>query len=272
MDLKGIVKTAVTALSKNSPAIFTGLGIVGVGTAVVMAFKAGPAAKDVHEYHSDIRRQVREFNTEEEQKELISQDVLEEAKELAPVCLPAIGVSVLSVSCFLLANKVHADRQAALMAAYSLSTETLTRYQEKVIEKLGEETHSDILQKTMEEVAQNHPEPGYDKELEVIPHGMVRCYDTVTGRYFYCSKEKIMEAESEINRRLLAETRVPLQEFYYALGLEERFQLGEAMGWDISSYYAHDNSLQVVLGPHLDDEKNPCLALYYHVTIFDRSV
>lgn len=266
--LRGAAKAVSVKLAEHTPTILTLLGIAGFGTTVVLVAKAAPTAADVHAREcwnrecppdgvADIQEHVKE-------------SYKKEAVELAKLYGPAAAVGVASVTCFVAANKVNLDRQAAVMAAYSLSTETLARYQDKVIEKLGEEVHGDILNETTKDIVTSHL-PENDPAVEVVPQGMVRVYDNVTGRYFYSSRELIMGAESSINKRLIDEVRVPLQEFYYEMGLEETFKLGDAVGWDISSpYAAKDNSLNVWFSPHLDDDKNPCLAINYHVVVFDR--
>ncbi len=273
MNLKMLVKTIGKTLSKKSPVIFTGLGIVGFGTTVYMVAKASPEAKHIHDKEVWVRDDIKNSNAaDEDKKENLKDSYLYEAKALLPLYGPPAAVGITSIGCFLMANKINVNRQEALMAAYSLSTETLARYQDKVIEKLGEEVHSDILDSTLKEVADNHPEEGYSFEESVIPAGQVRIYDNVTGRYFYCSKERIMEAESEVNKRLPNEIRVTLQEFYYAMGLEERFNFGETHGWDVTDSYGRNNVLDIFFGPHLDDEKNPCLAINYHVMSFERDI
>lgn len=271
LDLKGILSGAAKFAAKKSPEILTGFGIFGFGAAIVMTAKAAPPAKEVHEIAKAERDQVRSMGySPEKEKALLRDSAAEEAKALAPMCLPVAAVALMSVSCFLFANKVHADRRAALVTAYSLSEKTLSTYQQKVIEKFGEDAHRDILNDTTKEVVRSEAPDGYHPELEVVPMNCVRCYDNVTGRYFFSNKEKIMEAEANVNKRLVDEVRVPLQEFYYELGLEERFTLGDAMGWDISMGTSV-SALDVWFTPMLDDDKNPCLALNYHVLIFDRS-
>lgn len=279
MDWKGLAKTVTKAASRHSPAIFTALGIAGFGTTVVMTAKAAPRAADVHARESWERCDAADEKedgiiSEEELKAKVRDSYIREVKDLAPLYLPVAGMGILSIGCFLMANKIHVDREAAVMAAYSLSEKTLATYQDKVIEKLGEEVHKDILDEATKDIVRNEAPEDLSPDAIVVPNGgaTVRCYDNVTGRYFFSSKERILEAEGAVNKRLLNETRVPLQEFYYELGLEENFVLGEAMGWDISNpYFGGDNVLSIWFTPMLDDDKNPCLALNYHVLIFERS-
>lgn len=265
MNVQALIAKAAKTLKQNSATILTGIGIIGFGTTVVMVAKAAPSAKDIHDRESEIRDDLRDEGDDEGIKE----SCIYEAKKLLSLYGPPIGVGVMSVACFIGANKIHMDRQTALLAAYSLSEKTLTTYQAKVIEKLGDETHSDILNEATKEIVRSNAPEGDEHITPVVPAGLVRCYDNVTGRYFFSSETKIMEAESTINKKLLTETRVPLQEFYYELGINDRFALGDAAGWDISLAYATP-MLDVYFTPMLDDDKNPVLALNYHITIFDR--
>lgn len=274
MNISTIARSVRDIAVKNSPAILTTLGILGFGTTVVLVAKASPEATEMHQVKKIERETFRDSSdmSEEEIKKARTDSYIHEAKVMGRLYGPPAVVGIMSIVCFLGANKIRIERHAALAAAYSLSTETLSRYQEKVIEKLGESEHADILKEATRDLVRDRTPDDYDHDTEVVPMGMVRCYDNVTGRYFWSTRERILEAESEINKRLLNETRVCLQEFYYALGVEERFNLGEILGWDVSSYYAKDNSLDIVFAPMLDDDKNPCLAINYHAQIFERDI
>ena len=274
MRLTDILKAACDGMSKHSPEILTGLGIAGFCATVMMVAKASPSADRIHKDAEDKRLDVayeidEDLIDPDDGKKTIRDSYIHEARQLAPLYAPAATVGVMSVACFLFANKIQADRQAAVMAAYSLSEKTLSTYQRKVIERLGEDAHREILDEATREIVRDDAPDG-DEHLKLpVPEGMVRCYDNVTGRYFFSNKEKIIEAESTINKRLLNETRINLQEFYYELGLEERFMLGDSMGWDVSSPY-YPQMMDIWFTPMLDDEKNPVLAINYHVAIFER--
>lgn len=269
MNASGIIGNVAKVIAKNSTTILTVLGVTGFGMTIGFAIKAAPAGNKVHDAHKIERCNIRESGrTDEDRRKAVALDIWQEVKDLAPIYGPTAGMSVVSIACFLGASKIQADRQAALMAAYSLSEKTLTTYQKKVIERLGDDAHKEVLDDTTRDIAQHVPKTS--ESPLAIKEGLTRCYDNVTGRYFYSTREAIVSAESEINKRLLDEVRVPLQEFYYYIGIEERFCLGEAMGWDISR--TDGSVLNVWFTPMLDDEKNPCLALNYHVVIFDRSV
>ncbi len=271
MSLSQILNSVSRSVERNLPAILTGLGVTGFVTTVVIAVKATPAADQCHSRHTRTRADIQdepEYEYDDEtRKKLLRDDILEEAKELAPMYLPVVGMGLVSIACFVGASKVHADRQATLLAAYSLSEKTLATYQEKVKERLGEDMHKEALDSTMRDIVRETEAP---EGTLVVMEGKFRFYDTVLGRYFYSTREEIMGAESEINRRLLMETRVPLSEFYSTMGIEDHGNVTDCMGWDISSRYVQ--AMEIMFTPMFDDEKNPCTAIHYHVTIFDRSV
>lgn len=270
MNVSQMIGKAAGKIASKSPLILTALGVAGFGTTIALTIKGTPRAARIHNAHRVERYDIKRRGDEPSAtKKAIVMDIWDETKELAPLYGPAAGMGAITLACFLGASKIQADRQAAVLAAYSLSEKTLSTYQKKVIERLGEDKHKDILDETTEEIVHQGqaPEGSY-----AISEGLTRCYDNVTGRYFYSTRERIVAAESEVNKRLVSETRVPLQEFYYEIGLEERFSLGDAMGWDISNPNFDKNMLNVWFTPMLDDDKNPCLALNYHVLIFDRAV
>lgn len=267
MNLPDILAKVARGAAAKSPAILTALGIAGFGTTVFLSVRVTPEADKLHRMHTDTRELILAGEEEQDKKTLIREDIFDEVKELAPLYGPAAVMGVISIACFVGASKIQADRQAAILAAYSLSEKTLVTYQEKVRERLGEATQADIHDEVMHELVREHEAP---EGTLVVKEGLWRFYDTVLGRYFYSTREEIMAAESEINRRLLAETRVALSEFYYTMGVEDPGQVTECMGWDISNRYVQ--AMEIMFTPMFDDEKNPCTAMHYRVSIFERSV
>lgn len=267
MRLPDILARGAKAFADNSPAILTVLGIVSFGTTIGLAVKATPAAHACHQGHIWSREAINDDECVEDKKEAIRDDVIEEAKEIVPLYIPAFGMGIASIVCFVGANKIHADRHAALLAAYSLSEKTLVTYQEKVRERLGDAAHADIHDEVMHEIVRSEEAP--DGTL-TVKEGKWRFYDTVLGRYFYSTREEILAGESEVNRRLLTETKVPLSEFYYTIGIEDPGRVSECMGWDISSRYVQ--AMEIMFTPMFDDEKNPCTAIHYRVVVFERCV
>lgn len=248
------------ALTRRSPEILTALGITGFLTTVVLACKATPEAGYHHNLHSMERARL-------DDKNKVRGSYIQEAKEIVPLYTPAIISGGISIACVLMAHKVQADRTAAIVTAYSVAERTLSTYQSKVIEKLGEDAHKELMQAVTDKLAEDDApfDGGYSYSPE--EDGKCLCYDRVTGRYFRSTPEDIRSAESEVNKRLIDEVTVPLSEFYFALGLEDRSFVCEGLGWDLAK-----DKLDVYFTSMLDDEKRPCLVLNYNVSILDRRI
>ena len=253
-------------LVRRSPEILTALGISGFVTTVVLACKAAPEADYFHILHAAERRSLRERGQKRDVEKLKG-SYIQEAKEVLPLYAPAIISGGVSIACILGAHHVQSQRTAAIVTAYSVAERTLSTYQSKVIDKIGEDAHKDLMQAVTDKLAEE--DAPFDGGYSYSPDedGKCLCYDRVTGRYFRSTPEDIRAAESDVNKRLIDEVIVPLSEFYFALGLEDRSFVCEGLGWDLAK-----DKLDVYFTSMLDDEKRPCLVLNYNVSILDRRI
>ena len=89
--------------------------------------------------------------------------------------------------------------------------------------------------------------------------GETRCYDVLFGRYFKSDRNKIERAVNELNRRMLTDQFVSLNEFYYEIGLPG-IKIGDELGWNIEKGY-----IDIQFGSHLSEDGTPCLAIVYTV-------
>lgn len=227
--LAKIIKPATDVIVRNSPKILLATGIAGFVSTVVMAVKATPEGYAIHEKY-ESERSLSPFLDGRDQKDIW----LDEFKDQIAVYWPTVLMGVASIACIIGSSHIQAKRGAALLAAYSLTEQTLETYQSKVIEKLGEETHKDILQKTSDEIVEDPEEPPFKADTVYVnkkDDGKEWFRDGFTGRYFRSTTERIREAESTINKRLSSEVTVNLREFWYELGLEDDMLAGEGFGW-----------------------------------------
>lgn len=246
---------------KHSPEILTGLGISGFVTTVVLTAKASPKVSASHYGYATQRQNVAE--TKEERIELWK----DEAMELAPVVLPPVISGMASVACVLMAHRIQAQRAATLATAYSLAERTLSAYQEKALEKLGDVGAEELMQAVSDKLAEE--DCPFDEDYAYSPgdDGKTLCYDRVTGRYFRSTPDEIKAAEGVINKRLIDESIVQLADFYYELGLDFNGFICDALGWDISR-----DRFDVYFTSMLDKDERPCLVLNYNVSIVDKRV
>ena len=101
----------------------------------------------------------------------------------------------------------------------------------------------------------------YQKNVisNVVEKGNTLCYDSISGRYFKSDIEKIKKAENELNKKMLNEMYLSLNEFYDELGLRPT-SLGNELGWNID-----DGLIDIHFSSQLSEDDQPCLVLDYCV-------
>ena len=75
-----------------------------------------------------------------------------------------------------------------------------------------------------------HIKDKYNKKPHSAESNMQLFYDEFSQRYFNASTEQVLCAESEINRMLMTNYIVYLNEFYKLLGVD-RVDYGDYLGW-----------------------------------------
>lgn len=242
MNIKTMAKSVWAGAKKHSPEILIGMGIAGAASSVIFAVKATPKAM---------------FLLEEKRQELGVENL--EAKEIiktaAPVYIPTAVSFGVSVACIVGASSVNARRNAALTAAYTLSESTLRTYRDKVLETVGEDKEREIRQKAAIEQQQSTPEP---QTLVVSSAaGQLKCFDSLSGRYFVSTKNEIDKVVNEFNRQLRDDMRISLNDWYDLIGLDTN-KLGDMLGWDIERGY-----VETCYASRLDEDGLPCLVVNY---------
>ena len=233
-----------TAIKKHSPEILTGIGIAGMITTTVMAVRATPKALILIE----------------ERKEEIGAEKLEAmdmVKTTWACYIPAAITGTLSVACLIGASSVNARRNAALATAYTLSESALKDYQGKVIEMFGEKKNEAVKDAVAKDKVEKNPV--VTREVIITEKGNTLCYDAISGRYFKSDIEKIKKAECELNRQMLDDMYVSLNDFYFEIGLDS-VKLGDELGWNVDNGY-----IDLSFSSQLASDGTPCLVIDYRV-------
>lgn len=229
---------------KHSPEILTGIGIAGMISAGVMAVKATPKALD---NIKDIKD--KNLEKKEETKEIV--------KKVGPVYIPSIVTCGMSAACIIGASSINLKRNAALATAYSLSENALKEYQSKVLETVGPKKERSIRDEVAKEKVDKNPVT--NNEIIITSTGNTLCYDTVSGRYFTSDIEKLKRIENELNKRLMSEMYISLNELYYELGLRNTKE-GNELGFNID-----DGLIDFTFSAQIADNGQPCIVLDYLV-------
>lgn len=259
--LKKASQKAIKFASKQSPKILTGLGIAGMVTTAVLVGKATLKA--------DLLRQ--------EEIERRNKDLLEEAKingyeecaqitKLAPVEIvktcwkcyaPAVLLGMVSSACLIGANSVSTRRTAALATAYKLSENALSDYREKVIETIGEKEEKEIKSKVNEKkVSEN---PATKSNIIITNKGNTLCYECLSGRYFTSDIDSIKKVINELNKNLLKNDYISLNDFYLSIGLDTT-TLGNLLGWS-----SEKGLIEVDFDAKLNDKGQPYIIVDFNI-------
>jgi hypothetical protein len=214
-------------LENHSPAILTGVGIVGtVSTAVLTGRATFKAAELIAEEQKLAETEIRIRDRTEGIEGWEKGDLIIPASTLSRTdkvklvwrqYLPPVASGVLTITSIYMANKISS--------------------------------------KIRDEVAQDRvtANPGNAREI-LIGGGEVLCYDMMTGRYFNSTMETIKAAENRINYELVHHMSASLSMFYEEVGLPPT-TFSDMVGWNA------DNRMDVQVSTVLSADNRPCLAI-----------
>ena len=233
-------------ISKNSPLIMTTLGIVTSVSAVATAFKVAPRAQQILD---EIEKNK---GTDDSKGKIL----WKKTKAVLPLVGPVIVQEAVAVGCIAGSYKVNSKRLAALGMAYSLSERRFDEYRDQVIKNFGEKKeqriHDDIAAAKVKEK---------QEELKKVnvPEGKVLCLDKLTERVFCSDIETIKRIENKLNKKLISEMFITLNDFYYELDDPDirPCGVGEELGWN------SDELIDFRFSSQLLDDGRPCLVIDY---------
>ena len=237
--LTNIINNTKNFLSKHSPEILVGIGVTGMVTSTVLAVKATPKAMILLE------------QAKEEKGDVLTP--IETVKAAWKPYIPAVLLSVASISCIIGASAVNTKRNAALATAYAISERSLLTYRDKVIETIGEKKEKEIKEKIAQDEVDNKPVS--NSQVIITSKGNTLCMDNITRRYFRSDLDKVKKVINELNRQMITQNYVSLNEFYYAVGMDG-IKNGSLLGWNVS-----DGLIELSCSTTLADNDEPCIVI-----------
>ena len=247
--IKNLFDKVLNFTKEHNPEILVGLGVAGMMTSTVLAVKATPKALDIME---DKKADM--GVTYLTRKEI--------AQATWKLYAPSIGVGLASAACIILGTSKSIKRNTALATVYALSESTLREYQTKAKEMFGEEKAAELDREVAKaRVRKREVTTIVETEgSEYIHHtgnGDTLVYDTLSGRYFRSSMNSIESAVNSINKSLLNDYIMTLNEFYNELGVPT-IGAGSLIGWK-----SDKELLEVSFESDVDQNGNPYLVLSY---------
>lgn len=264
IDLSAVIQSVRKEIVKKSPDILFALGIGGIVSTVITAVAVTPKAMKLIEEKKKEQLEIPEEETSEdnkEEKELPAEieklPAIEIVKTTWKCYVPVAVTGAFSIACLFGARSIRVKRNAVLATAYGLSEAALLEYKDKVVETIGEKKEEVIRNEIVEDRVKKNPVK--DNEVILTEQGDTLCYDVISGRYFRSDIEKIRKIENELNKRLMNEMYVSLNEFYYELGIRAT-KIGNELGWNLD-----DGLIDLHFSSVLTEDDTPCLAVDYHI-------
>lgn len=245
LNLSNVIKDIKKVAVKHSPTILTGIGIAGMITTTVLAVKVTPKALD-------IIADIKEKHDDDCDKKAVAKELV---TRVVPVYAPAAVMGIASTACLIGANSVHAKRNAALAAAYTISDTALREYREKVVETMGEKKDKAVKDEIAKDKLKEDPVQSH--EVIVTKRGTTLCYDCIFGRYFKSDMETIKRAITKVNRMIVTDMYASLNDFYSEIDIPP-VKIGDMIGWNID-----DGELDVDFSSQLAEDGTPCLVIGY---------
>lgn len=206
--MNSLLSRSQVFLKRNSATILTCVGAVGVVATTVTAVKATPKALTLLE------------RAKEEKGEALT--AFETVKIAGPEYIPSIVLGVSTIACIFGANILNHHDQASIMSAYALIDNSYKEYRKKVVELYGEDAGANVRA----EIAKDK----YEEQEIVDSDGKRLYFDFYSSRYFRATPAEVKQAEYEVNRTLMLDDGVFLNEWYQLLDLEP-LEHGWNFGW-----------------------------------------
>lgn len=253
--LANLVSGFGATIKRNSPQILTGVAVIGVMGTVVCAGHDTIKARD-HYIYEETQRQEAATSKEELEK----RTPLEIVKANWKFYIPTAVCSMATIGCIIGSNVVAVRRGAALASAYTIASTALNDYKDKVKDIIGEKKAEEITDKVMSDAARREAPKQSEAILteEDIAAGRVKCKDYWSSREFIATPDFIKRVEAEVQKDLMTDDWISLNEIYDRLGIEGT-GMGENMGW------TSDMGLHFKLSSSLTENDEPILVVSYSV-------
>lgn len=247
LKLPNAVQKIVSAAEKNSPTILMAIGVAGFVTTVGLAISATPKAMQLLEEEKHVR-------IENDEPEMTKIDIV---KTTWKCYIPTAISGAMSIACVIGSNSKNAKRNAVLASAYKMSETALIEYQNKVIELIGEKKEKTVR----DSIAKDHVEKNPVKSSQVIitGNGKTLCYDDISGRYFESDIEEIRRAENILNKKMMNDMYVSLNEFYDEVNMPHT-SLGDELGWNMDW-----GLIEFAFSSTIAEDGRPCLVVKYRI-------
>lgn len=251
MNLKQTFRKIGHTVSKHSPAIFTGIGVVGLGATAYLAYKSRDKVEAIVEDIEEKRENGEEINK------------LEVVKDFVEATYLPISVGALSIGSILMSHQIQRKRILALSGALAAEQARNIYFEKKYKKVHGEEAYREFTTPT-DEV--EHVEVGENGKEKITVHQVKKDIDHTIGQWYdesleYTSDDHaynvaFIEAVNERMQTLLFQRgSLLLNEVREALGFE-RIRAGALLGWTSADNFEIEYNVMKMLDEDTGEMKN----------------
>lgn len=248
VELKQICSKMKFNIIKHSPEILKYVGVAGVLASYALAYKAAikvdekiKASKNtinkIHDTVKDESIEYSELDAKNDLKILYATTTLDIAKAYIPV----VAVGGLGLGCLIQSNHILKNRNVALTAALTTTTEMFKRYRKNVVDKYGEQVDHELRYDLKTEKVTTQDENGKEKKEEIqVTTGELSKYSDYARFYDESCADWTKDPEYNLmflkaqqqyaNDKLVAKGYLFLNEVYSMLGIPET-KAGQIVGW-----------------------------------------
>ena len=248
--------------------IMLGTAIAGTVLTAVASWKAGiKADKILSEQREKMKALDADFNTEEigmteeEYKGRKKEITVDTVKQMAPVVAPVVMSASGTIISVIGGYKVASKQIAVLSSLYSMVKESNADYMEKAKELFGDKKAGELHDKIKEGKMLDNPPTNTDTIINT-GKGTTMFLDDWSGRYFYSSPEEVRRAFNIINKRMMDEYYISLNELYDELGLPD-IKLGDDIGFNVDDGLI---DIEHLFTAALHNNDTPIISLDYEVS------
>ena len=248
MKFKQLLAKTTMVIKKKSPAILTGVGIVGLGATAYLAYKSRDKVEAIVE---DI---------EQKRADEVEIDKVEVAKDIAEAVYLPVAVGALSVTAIFMSYRIQNNRIAILAGALASQQAQNMLFESKYRKQHGDEAYRKFVTPT-EEVEEVTTDAKGKEKISVkeiksdVDKTIGQWYDESTE---YASDDHVynMAVIDAVNERLqtilFQRGALMLNEVREALGFE-RIRSGALLGWTTSDSFDIEKVVTMLGDEHMGE-------------------
>lgn len=238
-----MLKRLINFTKVHTPELMIGAGVTSMITSTVLSIKSTTKAMEVI---NDI-----------EYTENVHLSTKEKVQETWKLYIPSMVTGVIGIGLIATGTTKSLNRSTALATMYTASEAVFKCYKEKVKEEIGEEKADNIEKQVIRETIKEVPMDDGITNILYTGKGDKLFYDTFSGRYFRSSIQYIENCVNTVNKHILNEFLMCVNDFYIELGLPN-IGAGNLLGWK-----SDKDMLEIRFDSEIDEYGNSVIIMSY---------